>query len=118
MATKAVRLFLSRALVLEHGMLLPQPYALVSILTINTCKDIPCSKFLHWLVYNKNNTCTGILTVVFYISITRRVRIFPKATSKTGLYIAINYIYGLGHWLDMVYLPPRGNFVDHIFLKA
>ena len=24
----------------------------------------------------------------------------------------------LGHWLDMVYLPPRGNFVDHIFLKA
>ena len=24
----------------------------------------------------------------------------------------------LGHWLDMVYLPPRGNFVDHIFLEA
>ena len=24
----------------------------------------------------------------------------------------------LGHWLDMVYLPPRGNFVDHIFLVA
>ena len=24
----------------------------------------------------------------------------------------------LGHWLDMVYLPPRGNFEDHIFLKA
>ena len=24
----------------------------------------------------------------------------------------------VGHWLDMVYLPPRGNFVDHIFLKA
>ena len=22
------------------------------------------------------------------------------------------------HWLDMVYLPPRGNFVDHIFLGA
>ena len=21
----------------------------------------------------------------------------------------------IGHWLDMVYLPPRGNFVDHIF---
>ena len=29
--------------------------------------------------------------------------------------IVINII---GHWLDMVYLPPRGNFVDHIFLKA
>ena len=26
--------------------------------------------------------------------------------------------YIVGHWLDMVYLPPRGNFVDHIFLKA
>ena len=24
----------------------------------------------------------------------------------------------LGHWLDMVYLPPRGNFVDYIFLEA
>ena len=24
----------------------------------------------------------------------------------------------LGHWLNMVYLPPRGNFVDHIFLEA
>ena len=25
----------------------------------------------------------------------------------------------IGHWLDMVYLPPpRGNFVDHIFLEA
>ena len=27
----------------------------------------------------------------------------------------------IGHWLDMVYLPPpppRGNFVDHIFLKG
>ena len=24
----------------------------------------------------------------------------------------------LGHWLDMVYLPPRGNFVDHIFREA
>ena len=24
----------------------------------------------------------------------------------------------LGHWLDMVYLPPRGNFVDHVFLEA
>ena len=24
----------------------------------------------------------------------------------------------LGHWLDMVYLPPRGNFADHIFLEA
>ena len=28
-------------------------------------------------------------------------------------------LYGpLGHWLDMVYLAPRGNFVDHIFLEA
>ena len=26
----------------------------------------------------------------------------------------------IGHWLDMVYLPPGGggNFVDHIFLEA
>ena len=24
----------------------------------------------------------------------------------------------IGHWLDMVYLPPSGNFVDHIFLEA
>ena len=24
----------------------------------------------------------------------------------------------IGHWLDMVYLPTRGNFEDHIFLKA
>ena len=24
----------------------------------------------------------------------------------------------VGYWLDMVYLPPRGNFVDHIFLEA
>ena len=24
----------------------------------------------------------------------------------------------LGHWLDMVHLPPRGNFVDHVFLEA
>ena len=85
MVTKAVRLFLSRALVLEHGMLVPQLYALVSTLTKNTCKDIPCSKFLHWLVYSKNNTCMGILTLIFYISITRRVRIFPKATSNAGL---------------------------------
>ena len=25
----------------------------------------------------------------------------------------------IGHWLDMVYLPPppRGNFVDHVYLK-
>ena len=38
----------------------------------------------------------------------------------------INYMYKyipkilrhIGHWLDMVYLPPRGNFVDHIFLEA
>ena len=28
------------------------------------------------------------------------------------------HIRHIGHWLDMVYLPPRGNFVDHIFLKA
>ena len=26
--------------------------------------------------------------------------------------------FDIGHWLDMVYLPPRGNFVDHIFLEA
>ena len=31
MVTKAVRLFLSHARVLEHGMLIPQLYALVSI---------------------------------------------------------------------------------------
>ena len=24
----------------------------------------------------------------------------------------------LGHEPDMVYLPPRGSFVDHVFLKA
>ena len=24
----------------------------------------------------------------------------------------------IGHWLDIVYLPPTGNFVDDIFLKA
>ena len=24
----------------------------------------------------------------------------------------------IGHWLDMVYLPPRGNFEDYIFLEA
>ena len=31
----------------------------------------------------------------------------------------INGISILGHWLDMVNLPPtRGNFVDHIFLEA
>ena len=24
----------------------------------------------------------------------------------------------IGHWLDMVYPPPPGNFVDHIFLEA
>ena len=28
-------------------------------------------------------------------------------------------VVDVGHWLDMVYLPPpRGNFVDHIFLEA
>ena len=24
----------------------------------------------------------------------------------------------IGHWLDMVYLPTRGNFVDYTFLTA
>ena len=29
------------------------------------------------------------------------------------------YAYLLGHEPDMVYLPPpRGSFVDHVFLKA
>ena len=28
-------------------------------------------------------------------------------------------VLSIGHWLDMVYPPPpRGNFVDHIFLEA
>ena len=30
----------------------------------------------------------------------------------------LNLAKHIGHWLDMVYLPPRGNFVDHIFLVA
>ena len=27
-------------------------------------------------------------------------------------------LFGIGHEPDMVYLPPRGSFVDHDFLKA
>ena len=33
-------------------------------------------------------------------------------------HIRILDFYLVGHWLDMVYLPTKGNFVDHIFLKA
>ena len=33
-------------------------------------------------------------------------------------YVANMSFKAIGHWLDMVYLPPRGNFVDHIFHKA
>ena len=44
--------------------------------------------------------------VLYYSQTRRHVKIVHKQMDQ------------LGHWLDMVYLPPRGNFVDHIFLEA
>ena len=43
---------------------------------------------------------------------------FKYALLPSGIRSIILCLILIGHWLDMVYLPPRGNFVDHIFLKA
>ena len=38
-------------------------------------------------------------------------------TMQQSACLVVNPIIA-GNWLDMVYLPPWGNFVDHIFLEA
>ena len=68
-------------------------------------------------------TCNKIFAVVTYLLHGKMTAVhsfwfFKTRSSKVSRFIRKFFLGLLGHWLDMVYLPPRGNFVDHIFLEA
>ena len=74
---------------------------------------------LTFLTCSQSITLTSVICIFVNVCIPQRYTLYIWKTNKNILFEENISELELGHLLDMGYpLPQRGDFVDHIFLKA